>query len=465
MIRILIIVLLLLLSPLVPAQTSGNNFSQPLKDVLTELESRFQVHFSYNNKLTDTINVEFAQWRYRDDLENSLYNILSPLNLTFSKNDDGSYQIDRFYYHVRPVEEGKKHLERLQKLYSNTEQWEARKKEVRLCILKSLNLFPLPARNPLNPITTKKVKMNGYTVENVALESLPGVFVSGTLYKPLTKGTHPAILLAQGHGENQHYDESSQKLAGMLSRMGAIVFSYDMFAKGESGLQFAFEDHRTDVAPTIQTWNSMRVLDFLCTLPDVDTTRIAMTGASGGGTQTFLLTALDNRIDVSAPVVMVSSWFFGGCPCESGRPVHHCGKWGTNNVEIAAMASPRPLLVVSDGGDWTAHVPDIEFPYLQGIYRFYNLENLVTNVHLPNEKHDYGPSKRIAVYGFMAEHLKLDAHRVKDKDGNFDETAIKLQEKDDMKVFGKDGEKLPPHAIHGMEQLKKLLPSQPDSGL
>ncbi len=453
--------LLLLLSIAVnlPAQTIQNNFSMPLKDVLKEVETRFGVQINYDSKLVDTVQVEFAQWRFRDDLEKTLYNILSPLDLVFNESNDGTYRIDRFRYHIRPVAEGKKHLERLLSLYSGQGQWESRKKELRQCILKKLNLWQEPQRGPLNPITTEKEKMAGYTVEHVALESLPGVYVSGSLYRPAkVKGKHPAVLLAQGHGEDQHYGESSQKLAATLARMGAIVFSYDMFAKGESGLQFAFEDHRTDIAPTMQTWNSSRVLDYLSSLSEVDTTRIAMTGASGGGTQTFLLTALDRRIDISAPVIMVSSWFYGGCPCESGRPIHACGEWGTNNVEIAAMASPRPLLVVSDGGDWTANVPEIEFPYLQKIYAFYQKPELVENVHLPDEFHDYGPSKRLAVYGFLVKYLGLDASKVSDEKGSFDESVVTVQKREDMLVFGKNGEKLPAHAIHGLDQLKKLFP-------
>ncbi|MGV8137725.1 MAG: alpha/beta hydrolase family protein [Mangrovibacterium sp.] len=456
--RFFFILFILFFSIYTRAQTIESNFSRPLKEVLNEVADRFNVEFSYDSKLIDTVQVTFAQWRLRDDLENTLYNILSPLDLVFDQSKDGSYRIDRFRYHIRPVTEGKKHLERLLTLYSDKEQWESRKSELRECILKALNLSPGPKKGPLHPIATKKVKMAGYTVEHVALESLPGVYVSGSLYKPAKmKGKHPAVLLAQGHGEDQHYGESSQKEAATLARMGAIVFSYDMFAKGESGLQFAFEDHRSDMASTMQTWNSSRVLDYLSSLQEVDTTRIAMTGASGGGTQTFLLTALDRRIDVSAPVIMVSSWFYGGCPCESGRPIHSCCEWGTNNVEIAAMASPRPLLIVSDGGDWTANVPEIEFPYLQKIYDFYGRQNLVENVHLPNEVHDYGPSKRIAVYEFMAKQLGLNAGNVKNSSGHFDETAVTVQKREDMLVFGKAGEKLPERAIHGLDQLRKLF--------
>jgi dienelactone hydrolase len=449
---------LLLILIYCPAQTIEENYRRPLKAVLKEVETRYQVKINCSEKLLANRTVDFAMWRFRSDIESTLHLILGPQDLIFTKTGDKTYLVEAFQYYRRPVEEGRIHLENLSALYNTLSDWESRKSELRNCIQEKLNLAVFPPKNPINPIYANRRTLNGYIAENVAIESLPGVYVSGTLYRPAKgKGPFPAVMLAQGHFELQHYSDYAQILGATLARMGAVVFSYDMFAKGEESLQFAFEDHRTTIAPTMQTINSSRILDFLCSLPYVDPKRIGMTGASGGGTQTFLLTALDQRIAVSVPVVMVSSWFFGGCPCESSLPIHSCGKEGTNNVEIAAMAAPRPMLIVSDGGDWTANNPEIEFPYLKRIYGFYGKTDMVENVHLPKEGHDYGPSKRMAVYLFLARHLGLNLKAVQLPTGEIDESKSVVEPKSAMLVFGEKGENLPANALHGMETLKQLL--------
>lgn len=456
--RTLILAAFLLIANSLFAQTVEENFRKPLKEVLTQIENRFHVKLSFDEKQVADRAVNYAQWRFKDDVEETLQAVLSPLDLIFSKSGESKYKIEAFQYHRRSVEDGQKHLNRLLPLYPALPDWLKRKAELQQCFLSTLGLFPLPQKVNSSPIYANKRQLDGYMAENVAIESLPGVFVSGTLYRPLKgKGPFPAVMLAQGHFELQHYSESSQLLSATLARMGAVVFSYDMFAKGEESLQFAFEDHRTILAPTMQTLNSIRILDFLSALPYVDSKRIGMTGASGGGTQTFVMTALDPRIAVSAPVVMVSSWFFGGCPCESGMPIHSCGEWGTNNVEIAAMAAPRPMLVVSDGGDWTANVPEIEFPYLKKVYTLFGKPELVENVHLEKEGHDYGPSKRQAVYEFLARQFDLNINAVKAASGEVDESKSVIEPKSAMLVFGENGERMPEHAIHGLEALKALL--------
>jgi sugar phosphate isomerase/epimerase len=294
--------------------------------------------------------------------------------------------------------------------------------------------------------------MDGYTVQNIGLEVLPGFYVAGSIYRPeKIEGKLPIILCPNGHFSDGRYNKDVQIRCSALARMGAITVNYDLFAWGESTLQVPSEKHRTSMANTIQALNSFRLLDFLLSFEYADSTRIGITGGSGGGSHTILMSAIDDRIDVSVPTVMMSAIHYGGCPCESGNPIHLCGE-GTNNVELAGLFAPKPQLVISDGGDWTANVPDLEFPYLKRIYNFYD-NALVENVHFNNENHDYGPSKRIAMYHFMAQRLGLDESVIFGKNGDLDESAITVETQDAMKVFGKNGENLPENAIKSFDQL------------
>ncbi len=334
--------------------------------------------------------------------------------------------------------------------------WEMRAKKIKRGILEGAELDKLPARGPLNPIRHSKRIGEGVTVENVAIESLPGFFVTGNLYMPLkASGSLPAILSPHGHWQEPddygRFREDKQRLCTHLAKMGAIVFAYDMIGYGDSDQV----DHEHPKGIALQTWNSIRALDYLLSLPETDSNRLAITGASGGGTQSFLLTALDPRIAVSVPAVQVSAHFFGGCMCESGMPIHKSGDHQTSNVEIAALAAPRPMLLISDGEDWTRFTPEVEYPYIRHIYELYGDGGLVENVHLAEEGHSYGLSKRLAAYPFLAKHLELDLRAIQDDRGEIAEEEFPLWSKEELSVFNTTHPR-PDHAVQGNEAVWAL---------
>jgi dienelactone hydrolase len=367
-------------------------------------------------------------------------------------------------------EQGKSVLAAALTRFPDQASWDAYARHVRERIQQGAGLAPWPARTPLNAVIRDRRVHDGYTVENVTFESVPGSFVTGNLFRPLDrKPPYAAVLSTHGHGraiaKPEDYDNHARFNPGMqarcatLARMGAVVLSVDMFGYGDSIQLVGQAAHKQPLAFTIQLWNAMRAVDFLVSLEGVDAKRVGVSGESGGATQALMLTALDPRIAVSVPVVMVSSHFFGGCPCESGLPVHRSATHFASNAMIAALAAPRPMLVVSDGKDWTSHVPDVEYPFLRRIYGYYGAEVNVANVHLADEGHDYGPSKRAAAYRFLGERLSLDLRAAQNAGGAFDESRATIERAPALHVWSAEFP-IPPHALHDAASIVQALREQ-----
>jgi len=293
--------------------------------------------------------------------------------------------------------------------YGSVEEWESRKDDLRRQILFAAGLLPAREKTALNARIFGRIEREGYSVEKVLLETLPGYYLGGNLYRPEGDGPFPAILKPHGHWaygrlENQPLN-STQTLAANLARLGLVVLAYDMVGYNDTAQtphRFTSREMQLwNFNPLgLQLWNSIRVVDFLESLPEVDRSRIGATGASGGATQVFLLTAVDERIAVSAPVNMVSAIMQGGCVCENAPGL----RIGTYNVEIAGMTAPRPQLLVAATGDWTKNVPKEEFPALREFYALYGTPELVEAVQF-DAPHNYHRESRTAVYRFLAKRL------------------------------------------------------------
>lgn len=425
--RKLILPALLLVGITAGAQRYEDQFTRPLGDVLNDVSKRFNVKLKYNVDTTG-LKLAYADFRIRPySIEETLNNILAPFDFKPVKQNDRYYKIKPYEYPRRQAEDGVKLINWLSSLYNDRSSWEARKDSLRSEVRQLLGidqLLPLCAQEA--PRYTKIRKFDGYSVQNFCLKTVNGHTVCGSIYAPLSKGKHPLIICPNGHFTNGRYGTVQQQRLGTLARMGAVCVDYDLWGWGESADEVGKEAHQTAEAHVMQALNGIRILDWMIQRKDVDTQRVGVNGGSGGGTQTVLLTVLDDRYTAANPVVSMSSWFDGGCPCESGMPIQLAGG-GTCNAELAAMFAPRPMMVVSDGGDWTSTTPEVEFPYLQRIYGFYNAQDKVSNIHLPKERHDFGPNKRNAVYRFFIDTFGLDESKL-------DESKVTIEPEEALKA-------------------------------
>jgi dienelactone hydrolase len=294
--------------------------------------------------------------------------------------------------------------------FHTREEWLAKATFLRKQILSSAGLLPMPAKAPVHAEVFGRLERGDYSVEKVLLETYPGFYLGGNLYRPLGKtGPFPAVVSPHGHWTYGRLENTTLVSVPArcinLARQGFVVFTYDMvgyndtnqFPHGDNGkgLGGRREDLWSISTMGLQLWNSIRAVDFVSGLADVDRARIAATGASGGGTQTFLLMAVDDRIHAAAPVNMVSA-IMQGDGCEEAANL----RVGVFNVMFAAMMAPRPLLLVSATGDWTRNTPREEFPAVQSIYRLMDAETNVESVQI-DERHNYNQKSREAVYSFL----------------------------------------------------------------
>ena len=333
---------------------------------------------------------------------------------------------------------------------ATAEEWAKRADRVRRQTKIATGLWPAPAKTPVKAVVHGKIDRPEYTVEKVYLESYPGFYVTGNLYRPKGRnGKLPGVLCPHGHWANGRFFDAGvpaarqqivvgaerfencgrfplQARCMQLARMGCVVFHYDMVGYADSQ-QISFDvahrygqprpamegpenwgffspqaELRLQNIMALQTYNSVRALDWLSELPEVDAARIGVTGASGGGTQTFLLCAVDPRPAVQFPAVMVSTAMQGGCTCENCDYL----RVDTGNIELAGLFAPKPL-GMTGADDWTKEIATTGLPELKQLYKLLGAEDKVQAFPFIHFPHNYNYVSRAAMYGWFNKHLNL----------------------------------------------------------
>ncbi len=312
--------------------------------------------------------------------------------------------------------------------------WKTHAEYVRAHVLASAGLLPMPEKTPLRPVIFDELTRADYRIAKVYFESIPGFFVTGNLYRPLGNGPFPAILSPHGHWtygrlENTSLTSGPGRAIG-LARQGFVVFTYDMIGYNDSQqLPHTFGGNAEKIwglsLGGLQLWNGLRALDFLETLPDVRQDAIGMTGESGGGSQTFLLSAVDPRVKVAVPVNMISLKMQGGCLCENPPGL----RLELTNVDIAASIAPRPMLMVSATGDWTNETMEVEYPAVRAVYDLFGAGDRVQAVRMTAE-HNYNEDSREAMYAWMARWFQGAAAGTK-----IEERSFSVEPLQDLLVF------------------------------
>ncbi|MBP3260608.1 MAG: hypothetical protein J6M01_05890 [Prevotella sp.] len=423
---------LLAASSVATAQTFENHYERPVHNLMQDVAQRFGVRFKFDGNV-DTIGkrLPYADFRVRPySLETTLDNICKYFDWNWWKQSGNLYKIKRYEYPRRHEQEGRLMLDYLSSLYADKAQWEARRDTLRRAVRQRLELDAFLDSCVLGkPLLSKVRKHDGYTTQNICIELTPGQHLFGTIYASTKKGQHALIVCPDGHWPMRYRKDEQQRL-GTLARMGAVCVDFDLYGWGESEREVGAEAHHTSRAHVYQAACGYILLDYMLkNRKDIDPARVGVMGGSGGGTHTVLLSLLDDRVTASAPVVHLASHFDGGCPCESGKPVQ-LAAGGTCEPELAAVMAPKPMLIVSDGGDWTSSVPTLEYPYLQRIYGFYGATDKVRNVHLPSERHDFGKNKRQAVYDFFIDVFHLDPSML-------DESKVQIEPDEALKSLYK----------------------------
>ena len=319
------------------------------------------------------------------------------------------------------------------RLYDDLAGWQQRRETLAEHTRKAFQIDLAKAKEPPQGQSAyaPKIEADGIIIDRFYVETMPGYYLCGNLYASADEAVNgkpmPLVMLAQGHF-NESWDNRDrffrdfQHLAAAFAQRGFLVVTWDMIGRGDDRNgrdEEALLPHKDNYNTALQTWNSIKLLSYLLSerftaesAYTVDARYVALTGASGGGTQTIHAALLDDRLTAAIPVVMVSAYSNGGCECENGLNAMRDGRFKTNNCERIAAFAPKPLLVISDGDDWTKRTPAVEYPYLQEVYSFYGAKEKVENFHDLHGRHDYSLIKRQHALDFLLRQWALPRNGV-----------------------------------------------------
>lgn len=309
------------------------------------------------------------------------------------------------------------------------QDWQQRQSAVRESLWKMAG--PFPEKTKLNAKITGTVKKNGYKVENVIYESLPGFYVTASLFIPdKIKKPAPAILFCCGHTSAVYRVELYQLPLLNLVKKGFVVLAIDPIgqgerlqyydpAKGESVIGGSTAEHSYAsvqvflLAKSLARyfiWDGIRGIDYLVSRKEVDPKRIGVHGLSGGGTQTAIISALDERVAASAPAGYITSYrrLMESIGVQDGEQnFYHETSEGIDHADLIEARAPRPTLIMATTRDFFS-IQGTRETYAE-LKRVYTLFGKPDNIEITedNDVHNYTKKNREAMYAFFQKHLQL----------------------------------------------------------
>ena len=326
-------------------------------------------------------------------------------------------------------------------------EWEAEKPELRRQLFEMLGLDPLPPKTDLKPTVTGKTEHEEFTVERLHFQSSPGLYVTGNLYLPKhATGPLPTVLYVCGHSRNVKngiaYGNKVgyQHHGGWYARNGYACLTIDTLQLGEiEGLHHGtYKEgmwwwHARGYTPAgVEAWNCIRALDYLETRPEVDKTRIGVTGRSGGGAYSWWIAALDERIKVAVPVAGITSLknhvvdgcIEGHCDC-----MFQVNTYGWDYALVAALVAPRPLLIANTDKDGIFPLDGVVDVHRK-VRRIYDLYGKPRNLGLNITEGPHEDTQELQTHEFVWFNRFL-----KQSESPIDKVAVKFFEPEQLKVF------------------------------